>query len=335
MLPPMKKTEDLLRYLESNPDPIIRWKMTRYALGNTPSPYDFPTARKELALSPTVQRLLSDRNVDGQIPYHPYDKWFGAHWVLSILADLGYPERDDSLKPLMEQCYGTWLSKDHERYIRMINGRIRRCASQEGNCVYYSLALGLADDRTEELASRLIKWQWEDGGWNCDKRPEAAKSSFNETLIPLRGLAWYAKSSGDPKAKQAVNSAAEVFLKRRLFKRITDERIIYKNFVQLHYPNYWHYDILFSLKVMSEAGFINDPRCADALDLLESKQLSDGGFPAEERYYRVDEKKLSGHSRVDWGGTSKVHMNPFVSVDAIAVLKQAGRFVVNRVLQTG
>ena len=86
------------------------------------------------------------------------------------------------------------------------------------------------------------------------------------------------------------------------------------NFLKLHYPCYWHYDILFGLKVMAEAGFIDDPRCADALHLLESKQLPDGGFPAEARYYRVDDKKLTGHSRVDWGGTSKVHLNPFVTV---------------------
>jgi len=81
------------------------------------------------------------------------------------------------------------------------------------------------------------------------------------------------------------------------------------------------------LKVMSEAGFIDDPRCREALDLLESKQLADGGFPAEERYYRVDEKKLSGHSRVDYGGTSKIHANPFVSLDALIVLKNSGRLV--------
>ena len=322
------KIEDCIQSLTKNPDPIIRWKMIRFVSGNPPSSTEFQVARKELALSPIIQRLLSDRNGDGQIPFKPYDKWFGSHWVLSILADLGYPEGDDTLKPLLEQSYAVWLSKDHEKYIQRINGRIRRCASQEGNCIYYSLALGLADNRTEELAARLIKWQWDDGGWNCDKRPEAAKSSFNESLIPLRGLAWYVKSSGDPKAKQAVNRVADFFLKRHLFKRLTDGRIIYKNFIQLHYPNYWHYDILFALKVMAEAGFINDPRCTDALDLLESKQLSDGGFPAEDRYYRVDNKKLSGHSRVDWGGTSKVHMNPFVSIDALAVLKQSGRLVI-------
>jgi len=322
------KTKDCIQSLTENLEPVIQWKMTRFVSRKSPSATEIQKAREELASSPIIQYLLSDRNDDGQIPYHPYDKWFGSHWVLSILADLGYPEGDITLTPLLEQSYHVWLSKDHEKYIRMINGRIRRCASQEGNCIYYSLALGLADYRTEELASRLIKWQWDDGGWNCDKRPKAAISSFNETLIPLRGLAWYAKSSGDPKAKQAVDRAAEVFLKRHLFKRLTDGQIIDKNFVQLHYPNYWHYDVLFALKVMVEAGFINDPRCKDALDLLESKQLSDGGFPAEERYYRVDDKKLSGHSHVDWGGTSKVHMNPFVSVDALAVLKQSGRLVI-------
>jgi len=302
--------------------------MARFVFDKPQSPSEFQKGREELGFSPILQRLLSDRNDDGQIPYHPYDKWFGAHWVLSILADFRYPAGDDTLKPLLEQCYRVWLSKDHEKYIRMINGRIRRCASQEGNCIYYSLALGLADNRTEELAKRLIKWQWDDGGWNCDKRPEAANSSFNETLIPLRGMAWYAKSSGDPKATQVVERAAEVFLKRHLYKRLSNGRMIDKNFLMLHYPNYWHYDVLFALKVMAEAGFINDPRCSDALDLLESKQLSDGGFPAEERYYRVDEKKLSGHSRVDWGGTSKVHMNPFVSIDALAVLKQSGRLAI-------
>jgi hypothetical protein len=43
----------------------------------------------------------------------------------------------------------------------------------------------------------------------------------------------------------------------------------------------------------------------------------------------VDEKKLSGHSRVDWGGTSKVHSNPFVSLDALYVLNNSGRLVIN------
>ena len=34
-----------------------------------------------------------------------YKKWDGAHWVLSILADLGYPAGDEALRPLMEDTY--------------------------------------------------------------------------------------------------------------------------------------------------------------------------------------------------------------------------------------
>jgi hypothetical protein len=320
-------TDSLIESLQNYPDPIIRWKITRNVLGYNPSYIGHLRARNELASSPIIRKLINDRDIDGKLPFHPYDKWFGAHWILSILADLGYPKGDESLKPLLEQSYDWLLSNEHAKHIKTINGRVRRCASQEGNCIYYSLALGLADTRTEELAAKLIKWQWEDGGWNCDKKPEANKSSFNETLIPVRGLALYAKSSGDPKAEQAVSRAVEVFLTRHLFRRLKDKRIIDSNFVQLHYPNYWHYDILFGLKVMGEAGFINDHRCDEALDLLETKRLSDRGFPAEAKYYRVDEKKLTGHSRVDWGGTSKVHMNPFVSIDALAVLKLSGRLI--------
>ena len=325
--------EEIPRFLSEHPDPIIRWKTIRYFSGKTFSILENQNKRKEIATSPIIQQLLKDQQADGCIPYHPYDKWSGSHWVLSILADLGFLEGDELLKPLLEQCYQWLLSDSHQNKIRMINGRVRRCASQEGNCIFYSLALGLADERTEELVARLIKWQWDDGGWNCDKHPEASISSFNETLIPLRGLACYTNITGDSKARHAMNRASEVFLKRHLFKRIRDGRFIDQNFVKLHYPNYWHYDVLFALKVMAEAGFVNDPRCIEGLDLVESKRLSDRGYPAEDKYYRVDDKKLAGHSRVDWGGTSKIHANPFVSLDALYVLKKSGRLVINQVIQ--
>jgi hypothetical protein len=78
---------------------------------------------------------------------------------------------------------------------------------------------------------------------------------------------------------------------------------------------------------MNEAGFIHDERCADALNLMESKRLPDGGFPAEKKFYRVTDEHTNGRSMVDWGGTSTKLMNPFVTSDALAVLKAAGRLV--------
>jgi hypothetical protein len=314
---------ELLSQLQA--EPALAWKLAVNVLEVDPKSAEASRAAEITRHSPLVEVLLSERGPDGRLPHHPYKKWNGGHWVLSILADLGIPSGEESLRPLMEDVYAWLLSPAHEKSIRSIAGRTRRCASQEGNAVWSSLRLGLADNRTDELVSRLLKWQWPDGGWNCDKRPEADTSSFMETLIPLRTLSMIAQVSGDSKVGNAAERAAEIFLKRRLFKRQRDGQVISEHFIRLCYPPYWHYNILFGLKVMAEAGFISDPRCRDALDLLESKNLPDGGFPAEESYSRTTRPSLSGYSLVNWGGISKMKMNLFVTADALYVLRMAGR----------
>jgi hypothetical protein len=323
-------TSSIVDRLLSSDEPSVRFRVLVYVLDEDPESPQIAALRQEIRSSPRVVRLLSARDGEGRIPGSPYRKWLGAHWVLASLADLGYPPGDASLVPLREQVYGWLLGRTHHMRIRTIAGRVRRCASQEGNALYSLLALGLADDRKEELARRLRGWQWPDGGWNCDKNPEALHSSFMESLIPLRGLALHARLTGSAESRQAAERAAEIFLKRSLYKRQSDaaigiERVMNDDFVRLHYPCYWHYDILFGLKVMAEAGFIGDERCNDALDLLESKRLPDGGFPAEKKYYQVGGKARSGRSLVDWGVTSKRRLNEFVTADALYALKEAGR----------
>ncbi|MCC7354193.1 MAG: hypothetical protein IT330_10585 [Anaerolineae bacterium] len=318
-----ERTPDIITGLLNSPEPAVRLKVLVNVLSKEPESPEVKQARQEVKASPRVGLLLSERDADGRIPYHPYAKWYGAHWVLATLADIGYPPGDESLIPLREQVYAWLLSAHHERYIKVLDGRVRRCASQEGNAVYALLTLGLADVRADELAKRLMKWQWPDGGWNCDKRPTADTSSFMETLIPLRALGLYARATGDSCAKAACEQAAEVFLKRRLYKRQSDGQVMADEFTVLHYPCYWHYDVLFGLKVMAEAGFIRDERCADALAWLESKRLPDSGFPAEKRYYHGPQNWASGRSLVGWGGTSTKRMNEFITADALSVLKAA------------
>ena len=302
-------------------EPALAWKTEVNVLGLAPGSSTAVQAAETVRRSPIVTDLLSGRDTTG----HAYKKWNGSHWTLSLLADLGYPTGDVHLRPLLEETYQAWLGEHHQKYIRQIAGRTRRCGSQEGNAVWSSLRLGLADERTDELVSRLLQWQWPDGGWNCDKRPEADSSSFMETLIPLRALVLFARVSGDGKVRSAAERAAEVFLTRQLFKCLRDGAVMDRHFTLLHYPCYWHYDILFSLKVMAEAGFISDKRCAAALDLLESKILPDSGFPAEESYARPSRPALSGYSPVVWGGTSRKKMNLFITADALFVLRMAGR----------
>lgn len=329
---------DIIAKLLKSEESSVRAKVMVNILGLSDDDQAVKQTREAVRQSERVSRLLSMRNADGIIPGDPYAKFTGAHWVLSLLADLEYPSRDETLIPIRNQVLDHWLDpsflsiREMEREparmrsspgVPVINGRARRCGSQHGNALYSVMKLGLADARADQLADLLIRWQWPDGGWNCDRRPEAHVSSFMESLIPLRALALHGKMTGNLRSQKAAQRASELFLQRRLFKRLADSTTMNENFTKLHYPCYWHYDILFGLKVMAEAGFIHDDRCLDAINLLQGKQLSDGGFPAEARYDKTVLSPENGGSFVAWGSISARKPNEFVTADALHVLHAA------------
>ena len=317
--------EPIIEQLLTSDEPSIRYKVRVGVLGEDPESSGMRALREEIRTSPRVTALLSGRTAAGIIPGGVYSKWNGAHWTLAVLADLGYPPGDAAIAPLIDQTCACWLSDRHITSVQIINGRARRCASQESNALYAILTLGFDDERADRLAEHLLRWQWPDGGWNCDKNPDASISSFHETWIPVRALARYAHMRNHDAAREATARAAEIFLKRRLFRRLRDGNIMASSFLKLCYPPYWHYTILNGLKVLAEADCIHDPRCAEALDLLERKRLPDGGFPAEIVYYVTGSDRRTGRSVVSWGGQRAAKMNPWVTAEALCVLAAAGR----------
>jgi hypothetical protein len=322
-------------------EPSIQWKARVGILGEDPDSKTLRGLREEIRKSRRAKTLLCRRDPQGRIVggRGVYAKWQGAHWIMASLADLGYPEADDSLIPARDQILDCWLDNEFylefealnkadaykKRGVPIMQGRYRRCASQQAYAIYFLIKLGLEHDRIHDLAERLFHWRWPDGGWNCDKAPGAKKSTFIHTIHCMRALHLYGVHFGNQKALQAAKLASEIFLSRRLYKRLSNGAVIKDEFARLHYPLYWHYDILFALKVMAETGFIGDKRCDDALDLLESKRLPDGGWPAEHRYYGVSSSIKLNADYVDWGGTSKTRMNPWVTVEAMSLLRRAGR----------
>jgi hypothetical protein len=338
--------KQIVDMLLKSDEPAIRYKTRVQILKENPHSSAVISLQEEVRRSARVQRLLSGRTVAGQLEPvdHPYHKWFGAHWVLAHLAELGYPPGDRNLLPLREQVYNCWLSETMQRLVvcqnasqvyrvdgvPVLEGRARRCASQQGNALFSTLKLALADERADRLVSLLLQWQWPDGGWNCDKNPAAHISSFTESHIPLRALTLYRQLvKQDAALTQAIERAAEVFLRRHLLKRLGDGQVIHAEFCKLHYPCYWHYDLLFGLKIMAEAGFLHDSRCAYALDLLEQKALPRGGWTTNGRaYHRVSQQQ--GHpqlndEKVSWGKPKGSPLNEWVTVDALYVLSEAQR----------
>lgn len=326
-------------------EPSIRWKMLTGVLGEDPDSPKIKDLREQIRTSARVAALLAGRNHQFTSEANVYAKYRGAHWTLAALAELGYPPGDESLLPMSRRVLDHWLSESFFREfessgaipkhrsnegVPLIRGRYRRCASQQGNALLAMTRLGLGDDEKERLVERLLHWQWPDGGWNCDRNPSADTSSFMESLLPMRGLAAYAQASGDPTSGAAALKASEIFLSRHLYRRRSDGKIIHPNFLMFHYPLYWHYDVLGALHGMAEMGLVNDPRCSDALDLLERKELPDGGWAAEGRFYRVapgvdTSNRFGSTTPVDWGGVGRRKMNEWITADALYILHTANR----------
>ncbi|BCW67023.1 hypothetical protein NicSoilB4_17860 [Arthrobacter sp. NicSoilB4] len=267
-----------------------------------------------------VSSLLAGQTSDGGFGVHPYRKWTGAHWRLVSLVDLGVTGAD---APTLPDAAGTvldWLHSDqHLSQVRTVNGLTRRCASQEGNALYVCARLGMAADaRVARLARDLIRWQWPDGGWNCDVDASGRRSSFHETLPAAKGLHAYWEASGDPAARAGAVRAAELLLEHRLFKSSSTGRPIDPRWVKLRYPEFWHYGILPALLLMSRMGLAGDPRTQEAADVLRGKMLADGRWPVEGAWWHPPGAK--GQTDVtDWGRTGP---NEFVTLSAVRILSR-------------
>ena len=121
--------------------------------------------------------------------------------------------------------------------------------------------LGYADDsRTGQLVGALLDWQWPDGGWNCDRHRDARRSSFHESAIPALGLATYAAVAGDAASSRAAERTAALLLEHRLFRSMATGEPIHPSWQVLHYPSYWHYDILLGLRLLAAVDRLSDPR---------------------------------------------------------------------------
>ena len=268
---------------------------------------------------------------EGRVRVHPYKKWGGAHWRLVALAELGVTAETPGAGPALDEAFGQvtgWLlSSQHISSVPRIRGRYRRCGSQEGNALWAASVMGLGDDAGEasrgRLAANLLRWQWPDGGWNCDKTPAASHSSFNETLPPLRGLVAHrlALAASPAELDDAIERAAEFLLRHRVIESERSGAIADPRFVELAWPPYWHYGLLPGLRALREAGHLADSRVEPALDRLEALRGQDGRWHASRRYWRRGGTG-TGTELVSWGAHGEARM---LTRQAHEVLAAAGR----------
>jgi len=285
----------VLHWLLASREPAIR-RLVRRELLDEPAPDD----EGDTLHGPIVRTLLKGQKADGGFGANVYGKWSGAHWRLVSLVELGIPAGEPRAVAAAETVLDWLTGASHRANVPVIEGLARRCGSQEGNALAVACRLGMAaDERVGLLATSLIGWQWPDGGWNCDRRPRAHRSSFHETLPPIWGLHEYAAATGDTDAADAARRGAELLLTHGMFKSLSTGEPIHDEWLTLHWPPYWHYDVLQGLVILSRLGLARDPRAADAIELLGRRRQADGCWRASSRWWKPPGGTRAAEA-VDW-----------------------------------
>ena len=303
-------------------EPVIRYRARTWLLDQRETHPAVRADRAAIPDGPIVATLL-------EFPgprVNPYSKWSGVHWRLVSLADFELPADRRETRAILDEALERelrWIA-DPRRLdaIPKVDGLYRSDASMEGNAVYAASRFGHAgDERVRRLVERLLAWQWPDGGWNCDRAASGYRSSFHETWETAMGLAAYHDATGDADAMAAALRTAELLLGHRLVRVLGSDKPIHSSFTGLHWPAYWHYDILAGLRVLHATDTLDDPRAADALALLASKQRPDGRFQPNGSWWRSAPGGSGPVDVIDWG---KGRPSEVLTLHALRVLSAAG-----------
>jgi hypothetical protein len=307
-------------------DAIVRYKARRYLEGADPASAPMQQLREDIAHSPIARGLLADLEMSD-----PTDRegMSTIYLTFRYLAEIDYPPGDDRLVPYRDHIY-RWLRNLERQYDGplFIRSKHRVHGSFHANAIYASVVLGLANDDTDELCTNLLRYQWPGGGWNCNKKPATEGPTIVHTAFGLRGLASYHSRRPSDELTRAIDAAAEVLLERQVYLKRSDGQPLRAVYTKLSYPYPRLYDFMAGLHILTRAGYVTDERCANALDLLESKLLPGEGWAMERKLFHHSKGK-EGFTHAPWEAVAFGRAHLLLTLDALEILRTAGRGFAN------
>ncbi|HEY8319261.1 MAG TPA: hypothetical protein VIG76_10555 [Amnibacterium sp.] len=256
-------------------DPSIRRQVLRDLVV---APDDAVAAeRARIAEAGWGAHLLELQRPDGQwgVGVYDGDDWDSTTDALWILRELGVDPADERVERAIalvaEQV--RWESRNGGR--PFFDGETEACVNGR------VLALGASFGRpSAPLVERLLGEQLADGGWNCEA-PPSIRSSFHSTICVLEGLLEYERATGaDPAIAAARARGEEYLLERGLLRSRSTGEVIDDEWLVIHVPTYWCYDVLRGLDHLRGAGGRPDARLAEPLEVLRRMRSADGTWSA-------------------------------------------------------
>jgi len=269
---------DVIKWLLEG-DPSIRWQVLRDLEGAAAG--DVAAVRAKVEHEGWGARLLEHEDAEGlwaggacfPADYRgdePGQPWTATMHTLQTLQILGLDPASESARRAIAMVAenGRW---EHEGQ-RYFDGEVEPCIN--GRTIETGAYFGVD---VNGIVERILSERLDDGGWNCEAENGSVRSSFDTTINVLDGLVEYERVSGDAAGvREARQSGEEYLLERNLYRRQSTGEIVDQAYLDFAFPYYWHYDLLRALDYFRRPGATPDPRMAEAVEVVRSKQQPDG-----------------------------------------------------------
>lgn len=263
-------------------DVSIQYQTRRDLLGTNK-----PHLRKKIESEGWGARFLHERNKKGHWGkgfYQP--KWTSTHYTLLDLRNLNVSPACKPIRETLAHIFNTEKATDGGIY--PIGSRQTCDVCVNGMALNYSSYFGVKEAELKSVIDFLLSEKMSDGGFNCQSnRSGAVHSSLHSTISVIEGMLEYERNGYRHRleeVKLARNSSEEFIMMHRLFKSDKTGIVINPEFINLHYPARWKYDILRALDYFQSARKPYDVRMDDALAILRQRMSKDGTWKLAAHY---------------------------------------------------
>ena len=269
----MKYTEIIKWLLQG--DVSIQYQVKRDLLDE-----DDTQLQKSIALEGWGKHFLSQRKNDGHWGDRFYQpKWTSTHYTLLDLRNLCLSPNNLLVKDSIDKVLKHNIADDGG--IRLgPSTRERSDVCVNAMFLNYASYFEAPEERLQSIVESILNEIMPDGGFNCrTSRSGARHSSLHTTISVLEGLSCYLRAGHTYKKtsiQKAITSSIEFILMHRLYLSDRTGTIIHKDFLNLHYPCRWKYDILRGMDYFQQYEVTWDDRMRPAIDQIKIKKNKDG-----------------------------------------------------------
>jgi hypothetical protein len=253
-------------------------------------------------------------------------KYRGTVWQLIILAELGADGSDERIQKACEFILD--ISQDRGSGGFSIRGSLQNGGQPSavipcltGNMTWSLMRLGCRNPRVQRGIDWIARYQRFDDaegepptGWPYDTYEMCwGRHTCSMGIIKaLKALAEIPPDSRSPEVTATIENGAEYFLRHHVHKRSHAlDRVSKPGWRRFSFPRMWQTDVLEILRVLTRLGYY-DPRMQEAIDLVISKQDSQGRWKLDDTF--------NGSFQVDI--EVKGQPSKWVTLNALRVLKR-------------